>query len=74
MHSDRLDSAGSKLDAKLIDWRRDFLLAVGFPSSLAHQQASDSRIDLHELADLVGRGCSPELAVRILAPLEDTDR
>jgi hypothetical protein len=32
--------------------------------------ASDGRYDLHRLIELVERGCQPELAVRILAPLE----
>jgi hypothetical protein len=29
------------------------------------------RYDLHALIDLVERGCPPELAVRILTPLEE---
>ena len=35
--------------------------------------ASDHRYDLHALIELVERGCPPELAVRILAPLEELD-
>jgi hypothetical protein len=34
--------------------------------------ARDERVDLHALLDLVQSGCPPELAVRILAPLDDT--
>jgi hypothetical protein len=29
-----------------------------------------ARYDLHQLIELVEQGCPPELAVRILAPLE----
>ena len=36
--------------------------------------ARDSRYDLHALVDLVARGCLPELAARILAPLEKQRR
>jgi hypothetical protein len=38
---------------------------------MASQLAADPRYDLHALIELVDRGCSPELAVRILAPLEE---
>jgi hypothetical protein len=44
---------------------------VGFSPLLAARVARDGRYDLHYLLELVERGCSPELAVRILAPLED---
>ena len=42
----------------------------GFPPLLARRVAYDERFDLHALIELVERGCAPELAVRILAPLE----
>jgi hypothetical protein len=32
--------------------------------------ARDPRTDLHALLELVDRGCRPELAARILAPLD----
>lgn len=50
-------------------WRRLRLLEAGFPATLADAVASDSRFDLHALLQLVDRGCPPDLAVRILAPL-----
>ena len=50
-------------------WRRCRLLEVGFPQAVADAVASDPRFDLHALLQLVDRGCPPELAVRILAPL-----
>jgi hypothetical protein len=50
-------------------WRRRRLIEVGFPGAVADVVASDPRFDLHALLQLVDRGCPPELAVRILAPL-----
>ena len=35
------------------------------------QQRDSRRYDLHELIELVQQGCAPELAVRILSPLDD---
>ncbi len=55
----------------LARWRRMQLLDSGFPPPLAEPLAVDPRYDLHALIELVERGCPPELAVRILAPLED---
>jgi hypothetical protein len=50
-------------------WRRDVLLRAGFDTNLAEALARDARIDLHDLLELVDRGCPPDLAARILAPL-----
>ena len=50
-------------------WRRCRLLEAGFAAAVADVVASDSRFDLHALLQLVDRGCPPELAVRIVAPL-----
>lgn len=52
-------------------WRRRQLEEAGFPPLLATVVARDSRYDLHGLLELLEHGCSPELAVRILAPLEE---
>jgi hypothetical protein len=49
-------------------WRAEQLVATGFPPSLAVRIGADERYDLHALIELVERGCSPELAARILAP------
>ena len=54
-------------------WRRDQLAASGFPIPLARSIAADERYDLHALIELVERGCRPDLAVRILAPLDLED-
>jgi hypothetical protein len=55
----------------IIRWRRDQLVAAGFPSLLSETVAADSRFDVHALIELSERGCPAELAVRILAPLEE---
>ena len=52
-------------------WRRRQLEQAGFSAPLATLVARDSRYDLHGLLELLEHGCSPELAVRILAPLEE---
>jgi hypothetical protein len=52
-------------------WRLHRLVRAGLPSSLAETIAADRRYDLHAMLKLIDRGCPPELAARILAPLED---
>jgi hypothetical protein len=52
-------------------WRRQRLIESGFPALLAARLAVDPRFDLHALIELAERGCPPELAVWITAPLED---
>ena len=54
----------------VVMWRRCRLLDAGFPEVLAMHLANAS-IDLHALLQLVDRGCPPELAARILAPLDE---
>ena len=54
--------------ADVIDWRRCRLLEAGFPTALATALAGNREVDIHELLQLVDRGCPPELAARILAP------
>jgi len=62
------DAGTSAIDAG--QWRRHRLLRAGVPRDLAGLLARDPRFDLHAMLDLLDRGCEPELAVRILAPLE----
>jgi hypothetical protein len=57
--------------AELVGWRRAELVRSGFPPLLAARLARDGRYDLHRLMELREQGCSIELAVRILAPLEE---
>ena len=51
-------------------WRVRRLELAGVPTPLARDVALTGEIDLHELLELLDRGCPPELAVRILAPLQ----
>ena len=54
----------------VIGWRERRLAAAGFGPRRAAELARDRRLDLHALIELVERGCPPELAIRILAPLD----
>jgi hypothetical protein len=56
---------------EIASWRRDRLSDAGFALPLAARLAGDGRYDLHALIELTERGCPPELAVRILAPLDE---
>jgi hypothetical protein len=61
-----LEPAGAEVNR----WKREQLVHSGFPQPLAARLAKDPGYDLHRLIELVETGCPPELAVRILAPLE----
>jgi hypothetical protein len=54
----------------VVIWRREQLVRSGVPVTLAARAAKEGGYDLHALIELLGRGCPPELAIRILAPLE----
>jgi hypothetical protein len=58
-------------DSELSDWRARRLTAAGFTPREAYELASKDGVDLHELLDLIDRGCPPALAVRITAPLDE---
>ena len=62
---------GALEQEQVVGWRRAQLELTGFPSRLAASIAADASFDLHALIELVERGCRPELAVRILAPLDE---
>ena len=66
-HSDTTGSAGDQ--SRWIRWRAQRLLGAGFSRELADRLAHERQIDVHALLELVDRGCPPELAARILAPL-----
>jgi hypothetical protein len=55
---------------EVVRWRRRRLTDSGFSLSAAARLADDARYDLHALIELVEGGCSPELAARIVAPLD----
>ncbi|MBW8731525.1 MAG: hypothetical protein JF622_11245 [Terrabacter sp.] len=66
----RCQSAGPPLD--VVEWRRCRLREGGFPAQLARDLARQ-RVDLHALLELVDAGCPPELAARILSPVDSLD-
>jgi hypothetical protein len=51
-------------------WRVQRLRSAGFAGDVAERLAGEERVDLHALLERVDRGCPPDLAARILAPLE----
>jgi hypothetical protein len=53
-----------------LPWRRSRLRRAGFGARRAADLAADPACDVPALLQLVDRGCPPELAARILAPLE----
>jgi len=54
-------------------WRLRRLVDAGFPLPLALDLAATPGVDLHALFALLDRGCPPELAARILAPIDVPD-
>ena len=52
--------------ARVLGWRIEQLIAVGFDSDAALVLALDRSVDLHEATELVRRGCPPATAFRIL--------
>jgi len=62
---------GGVSGTEVLVWRRCRLREAGFPAALADAVAADRRFDLHALLQLVDRGCPPDLAVRITAPLRE---
>jgi hypothetical protein len=58
---------------QVVVWRREQLVQSGLPLPLATRLANDGRYDLHALIGLLEQGCPPEFAVRILAPLEESE-
>jgi len=54
----------------VVAWRARRLERAGFSRSAARELARTREIDLHQLLDLIDRGCGPDLAARIVAPLD----
>ena len=61
-----MEESGSDPAARVLGWRIEQLIAVGFDSDSAFVLALDRGVDLHEATELVRRGCPPETAFRIL--------
>lgn len=55
--------------ADVAAWRRARLIRAGFDERTAVELSLELALDLHALLQLVDRGCPPELAARIVAPL-----
>jgi hypothetical protein len=56
--------------ADLVGWRERRLRQAGFQAARAAEMARDGRIDFHSLLKLIDRDCPPDLAERIVAPLD----
>jgi hypothetical protein len=69
MRSHRTTAVPSPPFDPVVEWRRDRLLDAGFSAVVATHLAEDSGIDLHAVLELIDRGCPPEFAARILAPV-----
>jgi hypothetical protein len=54
-------------ETELIEaWRAEALERAGYGAQAAAEIAARHDIDLHQAIDLLGNGCPPELALRIL--------
>jgi hypothetical protein len=54
----------------IVRWRTTHLEDAGVDPQLAEALARNCAYDLHAVLRLIDRGCPPELAARILAPLD----
>ena len=50
----------------ILTWRFDALVRAGYESGDALVLATRIEVDLHAATDLLGRGCPPDAALRIL--------
>jgi hypothetical protein len=68
----RVDQHPSSPDHRTswVRWRERRLVTAGFEPGLAGTLAREQRVDLHAVLELIDRGCTPRLAARILAPLD----
>jgi hypothetical protein len=60
--------------ADVAGWRERCLEAAGFDAVTVAILAGDCGYDVHGLITLVEAGCPPNLAVRILAPIDRNPR
>lgn len=67
-------AGGGRGATDIVAWRRTRLRRAGLEPRLADELSRECGVDLHALIELVERGCPPELAARILAPLEHERR
>jgi hypothetical protein len=70
MTARRTTSSLGACSVEIVEWRRHQLVAAGFAPHIAAKLAESRDIDLHAALQLVDQGCPPQLAARILAPLD----
>jgi hypothetical protein len=63
-------SEGRGGTAALVSWRYARLRRAGLDVRPAELLSHERDLDLHALIELVERGCPPDVAVRIVAPLD----
>ncbi|HEX2112661.1 MAG TPA: hypothetical protein VHF67_14030 [Gaiellaceae bacterium] len=51
---------------RVLEWRLNELIRVGYDRAAAWEIAARSEVDLHLAVELARGGCSPDLALRIL--------
>ncbi len=51
---------------RVICWRASELIRAGYDPTVAVELAERPDVDLHRALELVERGCSPDLATKIL--------
>jgi hypothetical protein len=68
------ETHGEGVPSEVVRWRRRQLISAGFDDAMSVRLAASPDVDLHGLLNLVDRGCPPDLAVRILEPLTDSER
>jgi hypothetical protein len=65
-----VSESGVATEIDVAGWRERRLEAAGFDEPTAVMLAGDCRFDLHGLINLVEAGCPPDLAVRIMEPID----
>lgn len=56
--------------AEIAAWRRARLIRAGFDERAASELSLERSVDLHAVLELIDRGAPPQLAARIVAPLD----
>jgi hypothetical protein len=51
---------------RVLDWRLNELIRVGYDRATAWEIAARPQVDLHLAIELARGGCAPDLAIRIL--------
>jgi hypothetical protein len=64
--------AGTPVPDPVASWRTELLTEAGLPEQLARTVGGNCAYDLHAVLELTDRGCPAELALRILAPLDES--